>query len=128
MEERLDLSDLSDGVPEVVDAGPEPEPEPPPPSFYIQGRVRLYFNRHQDVPRVWCISDLDRRWELQLAHVDCDQVHFVTVYDPVAYHDPRAPGDKPPSAYQVSVDPVWVEVTLDRATIRPIPPPTPHLR
>ena len=83
-----------------------------------RGRVRLYFNRHQDAPRVWCLSDLDCNWEIQLAHVTV-QAPLETVYEPLAHA--RDSHEGPPTAYQVSVGDVLVEVTGHSAVILPLP-------
>lgn len=62
------------------------------------GQLALYFNRHQDAPRVWCIAPHDRAWELQVPRMRCE-TPCVSVYKPsghVAHVDPH---DGPPSAY-----------------------------
>ena len=33
------------------------------------GPMIVYFNRHSDAPRVWCVADPERNWELQVKSV-----------------------------------------------------------
>lgn len=87
----------------------------PTPHITVHGKIRVYFNRHKDAPRVWCISDLERRWELQLAHVTL-ACPMETVYEPLV--PTTKDHDGPPTAYLVSAGEVVVEVTGDRARVR----------
>lgn len=82
-----------------------------------RGQVLVYFNRHADAPRVWCISDKDRAWELQVQSVHKEGARFVTVYLPLV--PSQQDHDGPPSAYDQSEGEVTVEVTGGRAVIRP---------
>jgi len=89
------------------------------PSLIIRAKVRIYFNRHQDAPRVWCLSDVGRRWEIQLEHILIDGAQVESVYEPLV--PSRRDHDGPPSAYQETTHEVQVEVTEGRAVVRPLP-------
>lgn len=63
------------------------------------GQMIVYFNRHQDAPRVWCIAPPDRAWEIQV------QTVIISVPSQSHYnHLPSLPNhDGPPSAlFQVA--------------------------
>lgn len=66
-----------------------------PPSF--TGAFRVYFNRHQAAPLVWCVASED--WELAVAAVAIE-APVSTIYKPKATPDEE---DGRPSA--------WLEVT-----------------
>lgn len=49
------------------------------------GVVRVYFNRHSDAPRVWCVADEKCAWELCVVQVIVQAgVQLVSMHDPEA--------------------------------------------
>jgi hypothetical protein len=55
--------------------------------FYYAGHMWLYFNRHKDAPRVWCVAPMDRKWEVTVTNITC-QVPITTKYlGPSADHE-----------------------------------------
>ena len=61
------------------------------------GSFLLYFNRHADAPRVWCISAPDRSWEVGVQSIIC----FVTLTSRYApdRHDSTRSNDVAPAAW-----------------------------
>ena len=61
------------------------------------GKMLVYFGRHLDAPRVWCVAHPDRAWELQVESVTFVGVSAQTKYNPAIKPQPNHDG--PPSAY-----------------------------
>jgi hypothetical protein len=59
------------------------------------GPFALYFNRHADAPRVWCVAALDRGWEINVEGFECE-VRLTSRYSPI----PQLPDHSgPPAAW-----------------------------
>jgi hypothetical protein len=71
-----------------------------------RGDFIVYFNRHTDAPRVWCIATPDRSWEICVASIDL-RVPVGTVYKPVPH---VAEHHGPPSAYLAGTGAVTVDM------------------
>lgn len=60
------------------------------------GMFRIYFNRHGDAPRVWCVQQANGHLEILCKHVVVDGALMATVYKPKEVADED---DGIPSAY-----------------------------
>lgn len=77
------------------------------------GAFRVYFNSKADAPRVWCLSSLDRKWEVSVA-----ELHFIGHVIDVSRYVPGQPGQGPTA---------WFEgrgvVAIDENGVAVITPP-----
>jgi hypothetical protein len=78
-----------------------------------EGEFTVYFNKHIDAPRTWCIAARDRSWEINVVSIEL-RAPVTTVYDPQPH---VADHHGPPSAYFVGRGLVQVD-DEGRAIIR----------
>lgn len=96
----------------IAGTGTKPSARPICRSFRLAGTFRVYFNRHQAAPLVWCIMAAAGNLELAVAAIEID-ASTRTVYRPKATPDDE---DGLPSAW-LEVDGV-LEVDIDNQTVR----------
>lgn len=62
------------------------------------GLMRIYFNRHQAAPLVWCIMPDSEDWELAVAAVHFEGISVCSIYTPKETDD--AEDGKPSGWFQ----------------------------